>query len=96
MTDDAELLRQLIARIQGHATVAGASINLVVEGGARWDALQEERARHGQPPLPNSARRKAWEVSVWPDVTKPCSTQRGETLAEALKLALEVPFPAKL
>ena len=36
------------------------------------------------------------EVSWWPTQGLPCHTQRGVTLADALKRALDAPFPAPL
>jgi len=46
--------------------------------------------------LPRPPRDSMYEVSYWPVAGQPCATQRGVTLAQALKRALSVGFPAAL
>ena len=45
---------------------------------------------------PRPPRDSMYEVSYWPVAGQPCATQRGVTLAQALKRALSVGFPAAL
>jgi hypothetical protein len=66
---------------------------IIVEPPSSYEARCKFARASGEPDPP---RESMHEISYWPVAGQPCLTQRGATLAEALKRALGAPFPAPL
>lgn len=89
-----KLCRQLHIDGPSHHVVRRAvEFRVTVEPESSYSTRCKLAAASGEPDPP---RQTMNEISYWPIAGQPCYTQRGATLAEALKKALAAPFPASL
>jgi len=88
------LCRELHVDCAANHTVRRAvELRVMLEPPSSYDARCRMAEACG---APKPERESMNEVSYWPVAGQPCYTQRGTTLAEALKKALAAPFPASL
>jgi hypothetical protein len=86
------LLRELhLDGPRSHIVRRAVEFRIIVEPPSSYEA-RCQLARASREPDP--PRESMCEVSYWPIAGQPCFTQRGATLREALKKAMDAPFPA--